>query len=63
MTMNKLIMDAVLESRINFLFEKWNELYKRYSEVNIAKEKFIIDQEALRSSLLSKLAGKGGTQS
>lgn len=53
-------MVYTLEARMDFLFEKWNELYRRYSEVNLGEEKFIVAQEPLRSSLLCKLAGKGG---
>lgn len=49
-----------LETRMDFLFEKWNEPYIRYGEVNLGKEKFIVGQEPLQSSLLCKLAGKGG---
>ncbi len=45
---------------MNFIFEKWNESYKKYDEVNIGKEKFFIAREALQSKLLCNLAGKGG---
>jgi len=53
-------MSYTLETRMDFLFEKWNELYRWYSEVNLGEEKFIVAQEPLQSSLLCKLAGKGG---
>ena len=46
--------------RMNFLFEEWSEPYIWYGEVNTAEEKFIVVQEALQSSSLCELAGKGG---
>lgn len=50
-----------LETRMDFLFEKWNEPYVWYGEVNLGKEKFIVGQEPLQSSPdCSGLAGKGG---
>ncbi len=49
-----------LETRMNFLFEKWNEPYEWYGKVDLAEEKLIVVQELLQSSLLCKLAGKGG---
>lgn len=55
------LLKFTLETRMNFLFEKWSEPYMRYGEVNLAKEKFIVAQEPLWSSPdCSGLAGKGG---
>ena len=39
-------MIFVLECQIRFLFEEWNESYKRYVEVNTAEENRIWCQEA-----------------
>ncbi|MEK7626403.1 MAG: hypothetical protein AAB423_03590 [Patescibacteria group bacterium] len=55
-----MITATALETRMNFLFEKQTELYQQYSEGSISKEKFIVVQEALQSSSLCELAGKGG---
>lgn len=54
------IISFTLEAMIAFLFEKWSELYMRYSEVNIAEEKVIRVQEPLQSFVLCTKAGKGG---
>ncbi len=60
MRRNRIVTAPTLESRMNFLIEKRRKPYIRYGKVSIGKEKFIIDQETLQSSLLCKLAGKGG---
>ncbi|MEK9196339.1 MAG: hypothetical protein AAB914_03140 [Patescibacteria group bacterium] len=55
-----IITAIALKTRMYFLFEEWNEPYLQYGEVNTAEEKFILVQEALQSSSLCELAGKGG---
>ncbi|OGL30405.1 hypothetical protein A3F37_00835 [Candidatus Saccharibacteria bacterium RIFCSPHIGHO2_12_FULL_41_12] len=56
------IIAFTLEALVAFLFEKCNELYMRYCEVNLAKEKVARVQESLQSSWLCQVAGKGGVK-
>lgn len=49
-----------IETIITFLFEKHSELYMKYSEASIAKEKVIIVQEFFWSFWLCQKAERNG---
>ncbi len=58
--MPSLMITSAFEYRIAFLFEKWNETYQKYGEVNLAKEKAILCQKQLWSFWLSQKAERCG---
>jgi len=55
-----MITTFALELKNILLFEKRTELYQKYSEGSIAKERLFFSQEAFQRNWLSQLTGKGG---
>lgn len=60
MNKDNLVTSYALEDKTAFLFEKWSELYRWYSEVNLTKEKVVLSQENLWSFWSNQKAERFG---
>ncbi|MEK7626329.1 MAG: hypothetical protein AAB423_03200 [Patescibacteria group bacterium] len=55
-----MVITYALKPQNILLFEKQTELYQKYSEGSIAKERLFLSQESFQYNWLGQLAGKDG---